>query len=381
MAEIWLDTNILRQWNLRLDTAEAQKFFKFVEEWGHQILLPEVAFHELVEYYVRQAARKLEKQRQVKKSLKYLEIPVLEAEWADPPADLSDHYRQILSNKCDEKSITIVSLGQISIRGLLELSVKRQPPFQGNEGERGFRDSLILFSILDYAHQNELDRAVLVSGDVIFQKGEIKTLMAASNVTLDVYESVDALIAFFDTLVSATIKAMKRRQEERVRLFLLDHKQQIQEFIEQNAEFGEQFLAGSPPTLGSIRNIIGVSVEDVTNVSVITSTSEEEGFSLLFITFGVRLKIGIQMEINPFLGFSQEKRYRVGLEPEVHVSERPQEEITSLSREVMCEATAKEQASDKSLSALELKEVKARTPLDLIYEAITRSPHSHESSE
>ena len=94
------------------------------------------------------------------------------------------------------------------------------------------------------------------------------------------------------------------------------------------------------------------------------------------------------MEINPFLALdiSQEKRYRVGQEPDqpVHSFGLPQEEITSISREVICEATAKEQAADNSLSALELKEVKARAALDLIasyVEALRGSPHSPESPE
>ena len=108
MKELWLDTSMLRRWNLRLDTAEADKFFKFCEEWGLRILLPEVVLSELVQHYVSEATAKLQAVDRSIRDVAALEIPVAEGPVARPPADLTSHYRKLLERRCAEKSITII---------------------------------------------------------------------------------------------------------------------------------------------------------------------------------------------------------------------------------------------------------------------------------
>lgn len=195
MKELWLDTSILRRWNLRLDTAEADKFFEFCEEWELRILLPEVVLSELVQHYVREATAKLQAVDRSIRDVAALEIPVAEGPWARPPADLTAYYRELLERRCAEKSITIIPPGEVPTETLFDMSVRRIPPFTGDKGERGFHDALIVFSMLGYARQNKLQVLTLISGDRIFQDESVQALATGAGVRLSVHESVDAFIA------------------------------------------------------------------------------------------------------------------------------------------------------------------------------------------
>jgi len=195
MKELWLDTSMLRRWNLRLDTAEADKFFNFCEEWELRILLPEVVLSELVQHYVREATAKLQAVDRSIRDVAALEIPVAEGPVARPPADLTSHYRKLLERRCAERSITIFPVVEVPTERLLDMSVRRIPPFSGDKGERGLHDVLLVFSMLEYARQNKRDRLDLISGDRIFRDESVQALATRAGVRLSVHESVDAFIA------------------------------------------------------------------------------------------------------------------------------------------------------------------------------------------
>ena len=385
MDEVWLDTNILRRWNLRLDTGEADKFLRAAQTVDLQILLPEVVLLDLVEHYVRQASEELQREKRLKKSLARLEIPIGEGEWVTPPPDFARFYHELLLQRCAEKSISIVPIAEVPTRKLLDMSVKRILPFQGDKGEVGLRDTLILFCMLEYARQHNQSGLVLISNDGVFREERVRTLAADSGVELLVFESVNDFIDYLKSLLRDELKKIRGEEEERVRVFLLGHKQKIQEFIEENAEFGQQFLVGGS-LRGTINTVIGVSFENITKVTVIGGEPVREGTALLLITFWVRLKIGLEIEKSPFLGFFEPKKYRVGMEPEipVHVLGSLGPQVITVEREVVCEATAEELVKDKILGNLELKEVKVETvfpSVEALTEILMRGPSTPGTSE
>ncbi len=375
MSEVflWLDTSILRRWNLQLATPEADKFFKFSQEWGFRLLLPEVVLSEFVQHYVREAEGVLHAIERSKGSLAPLEIPVAEGPWAHRPADLAAYYREILERRCSEKSITIVPVGRVPAKRLLDMSVRRIPPFTGEKGERGLHDTLVLFTILQYAHQNQQFEMSLISGDRIFQDENVKALAEQSGVHLFVHESVDAFIAYINTLVDKVDQKVRLEREARVRSFLLDHKQEIEGFVEQTAVFGEAFLGGIFVE-GTIKGVIGISFDDITEVNVFPVESEETETTLLFITFTVRLKMLVETEVSRWPSLFEPKRFRVGLEPEklARTFDSPERKTQQMIRDVVCEATAKEHVDKKTLSSLNLKEVKAGTPFEALTGFIKR---------
>lgn len=374
MINIWLDTNTVRRWHLGLDTAEAHKFFKYVQDFQVTTFLPEIVLRELVQAYVDEATECLKKQAHLKRLLANLDLPLERGQSAAPLTDLDAHYRKVLTHRCAEKSITVVPLGEVPLERLLDMAVKRLAPFQ-QKGERGFRDALIVFCMLAYAQEYGQGRVNLISADKVFKEESVVMLAAEYGVDLDVYESVDSFTEYLDTLLDKIIKHVRQEQAKRVRIFLLDHAEEIQRFIENNAEFQEGFLSGGS-FLGAIRRVQKVVLKDITKVTTVPENSEEEGIATLLVTFEVPL--AIELETDTPLWVPQEpKRYRVGQEVEQaeHFFQLPRRQLTTVDRSVVCEATAKEQLKDKGLSELQLKEVKSGSSLgDLLAQALQKGP-------
>lgn len=374
MINIWLDTNTVRRWNLRLDTAEAHKFFKYVQDFHVATFLPEVVLRELVQAYVDEATECLNKQAHLKRLLAKLDLPLERGQAAAPLTDLDAHYREVLTHRCAEKSITVVPLGEVPLERLLDMAVKRIAPFQ-QKGERGFRDALIVFCMLAYAKQYGQGRVSLISADRVFKEDSVVMLAKEYGVDLDVYESVDSFTEYLDTLLSKFIKHVRQEQAERVRIFLIEHAEEIERFIENNAEFQEGFLSGGS-FLGTIRRVQKVVLKDITKVTTVPEDSEE-GIATLLITFEVLLAIELEIE-TPLWVPQEPKRYRVGQEVEQaeHSFPLPRRQLTTVDRSVACEATAKEQRKDSNrLSDLQLKEVKSGSSLgDLLAQVLQKGP-------
>lgn len=380
MINIWLDTNTVRRWNLRLDTAEAHKFFKYVQDFQAATFLPEVVLRELVQAYVDEATECLKKQANLKKLLANLDLPLEWGQGAPPLTDLDAHYRKVLARRCAEKSIAVVPVGKVPLERLLDMAVKRIAPFQ-QKGERGFRDALIVFCMLAYAQKYGQGRVNLISADKVFKEESVVMLAAEYGVDLDVYESVDSFTEYLDTLLSKFIKQVRQEQAERVRIFLLEHAEEIQRFIENNAEFQEGFLSGGS-FLGAIRRVQKVVLKDITKVTTVPEDSEEEGIATLLVTFEVPLAIELETD-TPLWGPQEPKRYRVGQEVEQaeHFFQLPRRQLTTVDRSIVCEATAKEQTKDNRLSDLQLKEVKSGSSLgDLLAQILKKGPPSPAAS-
>lgn len=372
MSEIWLDTNILWQWNLRLNTAEAEKFLKVCEGWGYEILVPEVVLSELAHQYARKAEETLRDIDRSKGHLASLEIDVAEEPWARPPPDLPGHYREIITRRCEEKSITIVPFEEVSAHKLFDMSVKRIPPFEATKGERGFHDALILFSVLERARQKQQAHAILISNDGIFKDEAVQALAKESDVDLYVHESVDAFIAYVNALFEEAYQEFRREREVRALSFLLGHRSDIERFIEQKAAFGERFLSGDL-VAGTIKHIVGISLRDITEVTVLPAKKES---ALRFLTFTARLEILLETDVSPFsqIWRREPKQYRVGQEPEEQPASLPPpgRKTIPVTRDVVCEATAIEHVEEETFSNLEMKEVKVPDrPLRGLLEALS----------
>lgn len=312
MFETWLDTNVVRRWNLQLNTAEARKFFKYVQDFKLKIFLPEVVLRELVQNYADEASECRRKQNELKKSWVKLGFSVDEEKGDAVPGNLDDYFHNLLTHQCAEKSITVVPLGKVPVERLLDMAIKRIAPFQ-QKGERGFRDALILFCLLEHTRQPKQGPVFLVSEDKVFKEESIGVLAAEYGVDLAVYESVDAFTTYLDTLLGQFIQGVRRKQAERVRAFLNEHTNEIERFIQENVEFEEGFLSGGQ-FLGTIRRVGKLVLKDIAKVATIQENSNEEGVIAVLITFEALLEIELETET---LWIPQEpKRYRVGQEVE-----------------------------------------------------------------
>jgi hypothetical protein len=88
-----------------------------------------------------------------------------------------------------------IPYSDIRLKTLVERSVARQAPFTGGEeGEKGFRDAILLESVREYAQRNPGDEVYLISADKALRRAV--TELSLNN--LNVKESISLLISELD---------------------------------------------------------------------------------------------------------------------------------------------------------------------------------------
>ena len=294
MTDIWLDTSIVLNWKPTLDSVEARTFLKHARLFKHSVFLSEIVHRELTKQYSLQVTESLRKQKKLQNDLVRLTLPVVTVNKEAIPANLKDYYDNLRIQRCEEESIAIVPLhdelkGEL-IQRLLQMGIEHKPPFGGkNSPTRAFKDVLIILSILDYARSHEQDRVFLLAADPGFGKEDIHALAGEYGVKLDVFKSVREFTTHLDKSLVKKIRDKKEQQRKRVHSFLLKHKDQIEQFIEENAP--RDWFRISAMLRGLTIYDVALNLKEITNVTVSPESPEPGGITTLLLTFDAILEL------------------------------------------------------------------------------------------
>jgi hypothetical protein len=116
--------------------------------------------------------------------------------------NLDAHFR----TKASEQGITIVPVASIGVDRLLKMSIECIPPFEEADDEskeKGFRDSLIMFSILESLRSHAGERALVVSADALLGRA-FELHVDEYGVDLRIVKSIDEATTYVaNTLVES----------------------------------------------------------------------------------------------------------------------------------------------------------------------------------
>lgn len=139
--------------------------------------------------------------------------------------------REALEN-IRRQGIDLLETISVDQQRLAEMSVKGIPPFSEKTGDRGFKDTLILFSILADARR----RKAAKEGSLVFTNDSrivdaIRELPEAHELGITVARSFRDAIELLEKFQTAQELRIQRRRVEDLRKFLLAHKDEISKFI------------------------------------------------------------------------------------------------------------------------------------------------------
>jgi len=169
----------------------------------------------------------------------------------DKLRDVEKLLRKFLSHT----SVSIISTPHnIDIEELIHMSVNKIKPFE-ETGEKGFRDSVILFTIFEHAKNERNGSHLLVANDGVYQESDVTMLAEKHNVKLLVAPSIQKAHSMLEEFLGDATK-----EEIEAKNLPLEN------FLDENIDTITEFLKGIPWPLSFLNrdNRLGIGIMEAT---------------------------------------------------------------------------------------------------------------------
>ena len=167
-------------------------------------------------------------------------------------AEKFQNIREYFAAKAKSLQITIVPTPSIDVRALLEMSLTNDPPFEDSQSEsgektkeKGFRDVLIMFTVLDTIRDRPQDMALIITDDK--RLTDAFHIQAPKHGTrLDLVANLEAAVAHIKARLDKWYRDKLRREADDAKNMLLQYRDQIAESVRQVRQLTDWDLGQGP---------------------------------------------------------------------------------------------------------------------------------------
>jgi hypothetical protein len=358
---VFIDTNILDSLPEDLRSGDLSGLVDVAEKTGARIYIPDVVAREWLKHMLDRFSNRFTEYRISRDYLeKYLPtIPKLEITEND---FLNSVYRPLIV-RLRRSGCRILGPAKVAIKELTKHAVWEEPPFK--KGNKGFKDELVVVTMLKLVRGWNYQTYVLVTKDADFQVESLRERFRRRDV---VFEKVQSLHEAKELLVKKSVeewsKAWKEGQakiEGEIRAFLSPYWSTISEAV--TRKFTEEGISTwtiygygqkDVPEHASIKRIVRISPAKIGTIDV---GKEDERTQETPVTIGVEATLTLEIEESPFLLAA----FRETIGPEGRRSPRTpirvQARELDIVREVHCNAVVKRDVAG-SLCELRLVDVR-----------------------
>lgn len=309
---IYIDTNIL----IRLNYGDASvDFFELrglLEGNSVSMYVPETVVKEFIQYRIRDAQSQVDKIKTA--STKLARLLGRSPSAFETPNDLTETIKGMVNEFIQAVGLEIIKTPDISLETLIDMAVQKEPPFE-EKGEKGFRDSVIVFTIIDHMKNNDFSTAIFVSNDKIFSNTQVIKRFQESGLMVLVEEGfTQAKEQFNKQINKVTVKFLEKFSKE-ILPFLRSRSQEIFEYVLKNAEVSEDFLKRrgllrqEELLSGTIRKVLAVRPVEISGVfpAHLSKKQEEAEEGYKPVTLFVETEFDLVIEEYGFLPTSSPK--------------------------------------------------------------------------
>jgi hypothetical protein len=152
--------------------------------------------------------------------------------------------------------IEVIDTTPIPLTQLVDLAIKHIRPFE--QRDKGFKDTLVLYSILDHARRSGGTTVLLLANDEVFRHTDVHKLAEERGIHLDVISSIDQGISFLEEALDIAVKAFYEMRASRLRDFLLGQRDTVLPRIRSETEIDPWSFG-----LGKLTEVKKVELVDV----------------------------------------------------------------------------------------------------------------------
>jgi hypothetical protein len=289
---IYFDSNVFIASNWPKLSGILENVFILAEVLGVEIYLPAAVEAELEAHWLRifreKCLRVNKASAELNKYLSDLEKEEVSLTFADEQQARAAYSKRVEQTQ-DAWNIRNVPITSRSVQELFEILVRQFSPF--NEGDMGFKDVVIYFSIIDHLRTDAGHVGAFVSVDRIFLHEKIQGMANAAAVSLHVYTDLSDVQTELSNRLEKAIRLGWEKDKQRAGEALKPREAEIEKFIAENLELGE-FELGFGTKLVTWQPL---QVRDITNVQTPPPIHRKENEPIKF-SFDVEMEIKALLE-------------------------------------------------------------------------------------
>jgi hypothetical protein len=290
---IYFDTNALRGARWPKGNAQLLQVVQYAEWLGIRLCLPEVVRQELEGHWIRKVRNQWQNTNSQIATLSGMVKPLRDfSKLPDPPTreELLQKFRDA-SVGLTEKMI-LVSFTRKPLSDFVSMAIFREAAF--NDSGRGFRDSVILCSVLEHMVASKSATGVLVSEDEDFQNAGVAQLTVSSKVELRILKTLDDIESL-----------LKQSRNVAIRKYVEQEQRQLMDALTQRMPDLEKYLVENLVITPSDLRVWG-TVKKVESLQLLEIENAHEGFfwpqerptepNLVRVSADVKLRLNLDVE-------------------------------------------------------------------------------------
>lgn len=240
-AALYIETSVLRKLPLEIASAAFLQLKELCDLLGVAMLTTRLCVDEFIESHRRHTATELSRLGNSLRSIsRYTDSPPTVG-WPKSPEEIQAGIEQRVLDALNSQGVSMLDDVDVDQERLKEMAVKKISPFT-EAGEKGFRDSIIIFTLIAMERKRPAGRyAVLVAEDQQF-KDAFATLPEAEGLNVAVVNSLAEAIEHLEGFADVQVKTYHEYRERVLREFLEHHRSAIEDFIRKEVSFTSTFL-------------------------------------------------------------------------------------------------------------------------------------------
>lgn len=188
---------------------------------------------------------------------------------------------------------------------LLRMAVRKEPPFE-EKREKGFRDTVILLTILGHATDEHRGSILIASNDGAII-GSLSSLPEVRGLEVETARDMGSCVKHFEDFLDEATQRFIAARKEACREAVLAEKGRVEEFIRQKGIFSEGHFSDHLPLGESLVSIEDVAVGDIQIIALGILQGSPEG--RVQVTLDVQLDARVKVRQ---AAWPQERRFKVG---------------------------------------------------------------------
>lgn len=262
IGNIYFDTNILLSLNFNIH--EDPRLLTFQKSFFKTaIYVPKIVLDEVLTNRFTDILNKLTSaEDSIQRINRYVTTPIqLSVDAKNTLKEIKDNL--IANIKKANIKVYDTPHQKIDLSKLIDMSIYKMRPF--SEQGKGFKDAVILFSILEHCKQSKDEEHIFVTNNSKdFDNGDVKGIIEKEGVILTVLESIECLTSYLSEFMNEKVKKFLDKRAKQLKEYLITYKDVVMESVKRK-DFESYYFTRDLGFWGNIEKIENVEFVDINN--------------------------------------------------------------------------------------------------------------------
>jgi hypothetical protein len=304
---IYFDTNVLLElpnWNPKPDFV---KLINLSRRTATPCYAPEIVLKEFIN---RKVIKALELANNIENKTDSLsKLLVLDELKADLPQDIENRIKGYAEKYFEAVGISVIGTpNNIPLDLLVDMASKKEPPFgetgqKEKKSDKGFKDTMILFTIIEHMKKESYSDSIFVSRDKIFSEKAISERLQSEKLNLLIQNGFKEAQEYIVSQLIKVGQEIEEKEISEITNYLNENFKIISDYIIENSEVSEDYLLGRgfyeneeyEGFFGNINKVLSVIPKSIVSVSKDYASEQKDPDSIL-ILFSVSTEFLVLLE-------------------------------------------------------------------------------------